>query len=169
MAIEQTLVLIKPDGAKRRLTGLVIDRLDAAGLQLAGSKMVSVTEDLARAHYQEHVGKAFFENLVRYIRGEFHAIPDSRILALVYEGENAVAAVRKVAGATNPENADPSTVRGSLGRVTTQGQFENVLHASGSVSEAEREIKLWFLPHEIIGPRYPAKKSGADPKVLVWA
>ncbi|MFA6029599.1 MAG: nucleoside-diphosphate kinase [Elusimicrobiota bacterium] len=167
--MEQTLVLVKPDGAKRRLTGLVIDRLDAAGLQLAGAKMVSVSEALAREHYQEHVGKNFFENLVRYIRGEFHAIPDQRVLALVYEGENAVAAVRKVAGATNPESADPATVRGSFGRVTTQGQFENVLHASGSVPEAEREIKLWFQPHEVIKPRYPAKTSASDPKALVWA
>ena len=77
MAIEQTLILIKPDGAKRKLTGLVIDRLEAAGLQLAGAKMVSVTVEHAREHYRELRDKPFFENLIRYIRGEFHAIPDA--------------------------------------------------------------------------------------------
>jgi nucleoside-diphosphate kinase len=154
MPTQQTLILIKPDAAKRRLTGLVIDRLDAAGLTLAGAKMVSVSEKLAREHYKEHVGKHFYEDLVRYIRGEHHAIPDQRILALVYEGEDAIALARKVAGATNPEKADPSTLRGSFGRVTTTGQIENLLHASDSPVSAAREINLWFTPSEIIRPVY---------------
>ncbi|MDE2313585.1 MAG: nucleoside-diphosphate kinase, partial [Elusimicrobia bacterium] len=72
MPTEQTLILIKPDGAARRLTGLAVDRLDAAGLEMAAAKMVSVSEDLARKHYQDLAGKPFFENLIRYIRGEFH-------------------------------------------------------------------------------------------------
>src|SRR5438105_15764445 len=127
MALEQTLVLIKPDGMHRRLTGLVIDRLEAAGLKLVGAKVVSVSEKLAREHYRDLSDKPFFENLIRYIRGEFHAIPDNRILALAYEGEGAIALVRKVAGATNPEQAEPGTIRGSFGRVTTAGQFENVI------------------------------------------
>ena len=150
MAIEQTLILIKPDGAKRRLTGLAIDRLEAAGLTLVGAKVVSVSEELAKEHYRDLADKPFFPNLIRYIRGEFHKIPDQRILALVYEGENAVKLTRLVAGATNPEQAEPGTIRGSFGRVTTEGQFENVVHASGNLADAEREIKLWFAAGEVV-------------------
>ncbi|MDE2291217.1 MAG: nucleoside-diphosphate kinase [Elusimicrobia bacterium] len=154
--MEQTLILIKPDGAKRRLTGLAVDRLEAAGLELVGAKVVSVTEPLAKEHYKDLADKPFFPNLIRYIRGEFHKIPDSRILALVYQGENAVKLTRQVAGATNPEQADPGTIRGSFGRVTTEGQFENVIHASGNLADAEREIKLWFKPGEVVG-KVPAR------------
>ncbi|MDE1976476.1 MAG: nucleoside-diphosphate kinase [Elusimicrobia bacterium] len=150
MPTEQTLILIKPDGAARRLTGLAVDRLDAAGLEMAAAKMVSVSEDLARKHYQDLAGKPFFENLIRYIRGEFHGFKDHRILALVYRGEGAVARVRQIAGATNPEEAAPGTIRGSFGRVTTKGQFENVIHASGNAADAAREIALWFKPEEIL-------------------
>lgn len=150
MAIEQTLILIKPDGAKRRLTGLAIDRLDAAGLSLVGAKMVSVTESMAKEHYKDLADKPFFPNLIRYIRGEFHKIPDSRILALVYEGEGAIALVRKIAGATNPEQAEPGTIRGSFGRITTEGQFENVIHASGNAADAAREVALWFKAGEVV-------------------
>jgi len=158
MALEQTLVLIKPDGMHRRLTGLVIDRLEAAGLKLVGAKVVSVSEKLAREHYKDLSDKPFFENLIRYIRGEFHGIADHRVVAMVFEGENGVALTRKVAGATNPEDASPDTIRGSFGRVTTKGQFENVLHASGNTKDAEREIKLWFAPHEVLhGHASPAK------------
>jgi nucleoside-diphosphate kinase len=159
MAIEQTLVLIKPDGFKRGLTGLVIDRLDQAGLELVGAKMVSVTEKLAKEHYKDLADKPFFPNLIRYIRGEFHGLAQQQVLALIYQGEGAIAKVRLVAGATNPEQADPHSIRGSFGRVTTQGQFENVLHASGNAGDAEREVKLWFRPEEIIAAA-PAAANG---------
>src|SRR5579863_8799062 len=95
MALEQTLVLIKPDGMHRRLTGLTIDRLEAAGLKLVGAKVVSVSEKLAREHYKDLSDKPFFENLIRYIRGEFHGIKDHRVLAMVYRGENAIKKVRE--------------------------------------------------------------------------
>ena len=150
MAIEQTLILIKPDGARRRLTGLAIDRLDAAGLEMVGAKMIAVSEKLAREHYASLSGKPFFEGLIKYIRGEFHAVKDHRILALVYRGENAIAAVRRVAGATNPEQAEPGTLRGSFGRITTAGQFENVIHASSDPADAAREVALWFKKDEIL-------------------
>lgn len=150
MANELTLVLIKPDGFKRGLTGLVIDRLDQTGLELVAARMVRVTEALAREHYKDLADKPFFPNLIRYIRGEFHDLKQQQVLALVYQGEGAIAKVRQVAGATNPEQADPHSIRGSFGRVTTQGQFENVLHASGNAADAEREVKLWFRPEEII-------------------
>lgn len=150
MPIEQTLILIKPDGLYRKLTGLTIDRLDAAGLELVAAKMVSVSEALAKEHYKAHAGKSFYPNLIRYIRGEFHGLKDHRVLAMVYRGENAIAKVRQVAGATNPEQAAPGTIRGSFGRVTTAGQFENVLHASSDPADALFEVNLWFKPEEIL-------------------
>ena len=171
MAIEQTLVLIKPDGVHRRLTGLVIDRLEAAGLSLSAAKVVSVSEELAREHYRDLSDKPFFANLIRYIRGEFHNLADHRVVAMVFQGESAVVLTRKVAGATNPEDAAPETIRGSFGRITTKGQFENVLHASGNLQDAEREIKLWFAPHEIMAPLYPTKAAvnGQRATSKVWA
>src|SRR5438309_8347901 len=118
MAIEQTLILIKPDGAHRRLTGLTIDRLDASGLQMVAAKMVSVSEAHAKEHYKSLSDKPFFANLIKYIRGEFHGISDHRIFAMIYRGENAIKKVREIAGATNPEQAAPGTIRGSFGRIT---------------------------------------------------
>jgi nucleoside-diphosphate kinase len=150
MTIEETLILIKPDGAKRRLTGLAIDRFDASGLEMVGAKMVSISEALANEHYSALKDKPFFPGLIRYIRGEFHGFKDHRILALVYRGENAVKKTREITGATNPEQAAPGTIRGSFGRITTEGQFENVIHASGDAADAAREVNLWFKPSEIL-------------------
>ncbi len=150
MAVEKTLILIKPDAAARRLTGLVIDRLENSGFEMVGAKLVSVSEELARKHYEALKDQPFFENLIKYIRGEFHGIKNNKILALVYKGENAISEIRKIVGATNPEQAEPWTIRGSFGRITTKGQFENVIHASGNSQDAEREIKLWFRDDEII-------------------
>ncbi|MBI3549589.1 MAG: nucleoside-diphosphate kinase [Elusimicrobia bacterium] len=169
--MEQTLVLIKPDGMRRGLTGLVLDRLESAGLQLVATRMVKVSEELAREHYRDLKDKPFFPNLIEYIRGKFHDLKHNQVLALVYEGEGAVALTRKVAGATNPEDAAPNTIRGSFGRVTTKGQFENVIHASGNVGDAEREIKLWFTPDEILQPIYPttSASNGKSAGAKAWA
>ncbi|MEF3280963.1 MAG: nucleoside-diphosphate kinase [Elusimicrobiota bacterium] len=150
MPIEKTLLLIKPDAAKRKLTGLIIDRLENSGFEMVAAKLVKVSDSLARKHYEALKDQPFFENLIKYIKGEFHNIPNNKILALVYKGENVVAEMRKIVGKTNPEEADPTTIRGSFGRITTNGQFENVIHASGNTEDAEREIKLWFKPEEII-------------------
>ena len=150
MAIEETLILIKPDGLYRKLTGLTIDRLDNSGLEMVAARMVSVSEELARDHYKSLSDKPFFENLIKYIRGEFHGLKDSRVMAMVYRGEGAIAKVRVIAGATNPEQAAPGTIRGSFGRITTAQQFENVLHASSDPADAKREIALWFKPAEIL-------------------
>ncbi|NNN07533.1 MAG: nucleoside-diphosphate kinase [Elusimicrobia bacterium] len=149
--MEQTLILIKPDGAARRLTGLTIDRLDATGLEMVAAKMICVSEKLAREHYASLSDKPFFEDLIKYIRGGYHGIKDSRILALVYRGENAIKAVRAVAGATNPEAAASGTIRGSFGRMNSvTKQFENVIHASSDPTDAAREVALWFRTDEII-------------------
>ena len=157
MAIEKTLILIKPDGMKRRLTGLAIDRLDNAGFEMAAAKMVSVTEELARKHYALLEGqgvfktKEKFEQLIKFIMGDFHGVSNRRVMAMVYRGENAIKGVRAVVGATNPEDAAPGTIRGSFGRIMSErGYYENVVHASGNTEEADREIKIWFRPEEIV-------------------
>jgi nucleoside-diphosphate kinase len=150
MAIEKTLILVKPDGMKRKLSGIVVDRLDNAGFDMVAAKIVSVSEELAREHYALLKDMPFFPNLIQFIKGDFHGVSDRRVLAMVYKGENAVKGIRAVVGATNPEQAAPGTIRGSFGRIC-QGNFENVVHASGNVEEADREIKIWFKPEEVVG------------------
>ena len=157
MAMERTLVLIKPDGMQRHLAGLSIDRLENTHLELVGAKIATVTDSLAREHYAllegkgPFVDKQLFEHLINFIKGEYHGDPKRRVLALVYQGENAVKGIRAAVGVTNPEDASPDTIRGAFGRICRKhGYFENVVHASGNVEEAEREIKIWFKPEEII-------------------
>jgi len=165
MAIERTLVLIKPDGMKRRLAGPVIGKLEEANLILIGAKVVKVSIELAREHYAAHVDKPFFKELLDYITGKLHGAPYDRVLALVYEGDDAIKKIRALSGATNPEKAEPNTIRGMYGRITTGNLMENVLHASANSIEAEREIKLWFTPQEIVHQIYPTKKEGSN---VVW-
>ena len=157
MAIERTLVLIKPDGMQRHLAGLSIDRLENTHMELVGAKIASVTDKLAREHYAllEGVGvfadKKLYEHLINFIKGEYHGDPKRRVMALVYQGENAVKRIRTAVGATNPEDASPETIRGAFGRICRKhGYFENVVHASGNAEEAAREIAIWFKPEEII-------------------
>jgi len=157
MPLERTLILIKPDGMKRRLAGLAIDKLENSGYEMTAAKVVSVTDELARKHYALLEGKGYFadpknfEALVSFIKGDLHGVSHRRVLAMVYSGENAVKGIRAVVGDTNPEKAAPGTIRGSFGRITTANVFENVVHASGTPEEAEREISIWFKPGEIVG------------------
>ena len=164
--IEQTLVLIKPDGLKKSLTGNILTRLSETKLEIAGAKIVKVTKTLASKHYRHMKDKPFFDELVKYLTGELH--DRRKVMALVYHGENAIKLVRKICGTTNPEMADPTTIRGSYGRITTKGLFENIIHASSSTEEAKREIQLWFSPCEIVYKIYPVKKSKKANKVLCW-
>jgi nucleoside-diphosphate kinase len=168
MAIEQTLVLIKPDGLKKSLTGNILTRLSETRLEIAGARIVSVTRELAEAHYAALKDQPFFQELIDYIMGELHE--RKRVMALVYHGEDAVSKVREICGATNPEEADPRTIRGAYGRITTLGIYENVIHASASPEEAEREIKLWFGPDEVVYQIFPVQETEAkNLKRLVWA
>jgi nucleoside-diphosphate kinase len=167
MAREQTLVIIKPDGLSKSLTGNVLSRLSETRLEIAAAKIVRVTRELAQEHYRALKEKPFFDELIRYIMGEFH--DRKKVMTLVYVGEDAIRLVRTIAGATNPEQADPVSIRGAYGRITTYGVYENVIHASESVAEAEREIKLWFLPDEIIFDLYPTKTVQAVGNQRVWA
>ncbi len=168
MAIEQTLILIKPDGLIKSLTGNVISRLSEAKLTIMGAKVVRVSRELAEKHYEHLKDKPFFEELIEYIMGDVHKT--HRVLALVYQGEKAIAKIRDVVGDTDPEKADPVSIRGSYGRVTRAGVFENVVHASSSPEDAEKEIKLWFMPDEIVEDLYPVKEATfKEIKRLVWA
>ena len=152
---QQTLILIKPDGLKKSLTGNILTRLSETKLEIIAAKMVRVSRELASAHYGQLRGKPFFEELIKYIMGELH--DRKKALAMVYWGEDAIARVRGIAGSTNPEEANPISIRGQYGRITTKGVYENVIHASANESEAEHEIKLWFEPDEIIVDLYPTK------------
>ena len=163
--LDQTLVLIKPDALKNSLTGYVLSQLSEfhSGLRFAGTKVVSVSRILAEEHYAEHRGKIFYPSLIEYIMGRIH-YPDEphkqRVIAIVYQGPDAVKKVRELAEPTNPHEARlecPGCIR-SLGTVVplidAQGKeigqrMDNLIHASATPEEAEHEIKLWFRPSEI--------------------
>jgi nucleoside-diphosphate kinase len=165
---EPTLVVIKPDGIQKSLTGNVLTRLSETHLIIIAAKIVQVSRPLAELHYQHLKDKKFFEDLIKFIMGEYHT---KRTLALIYYGENAISKVRDICGATNPEEATPGTIRGSFGRITTKGVFENVVHASSCLEDAQREIRLWFEPGEIVIDKlYPTKEVVLqDFHKSVWA
>ncbi|MBN2401292.1 MAG: nucleoside-diphosphate kinase [Spirochaetes bacterium] len=168
MAVEQTLILIKPDGLVKSLTGNILSRLSEAKLIIVGSKTVRVSRELAEKHYKHLTGKPFFEELIRYIMGELHS--SNRVVAFVYQGEDAIKKIRDIVGDTNPENANPVSIRGAYGRITTSGVFENVVHASSSNEDAEIEIKLWFKPEDLVEDIYPTKEiTVSNKKEIVWA
>lgn len=165
---EATLILIKPDGLKKSLTGNILTRLSETKLEIVAAKMTRVSQRLATAHYQHLKDKPFFPELIKYLQGELHN--RRKVMALIYWGEDAITKCRQLAGATNPEAADSTSIRGSYGRITTKGLYENVVHVSSNSSEAEREIKLWFTPEEIIVDLYPVIEAAERrKKVKVWA
>lgn len=137
--MEKTLVLIKPDAVERGLIGEIISRLEKRGLRLAAAKFVQVSKSFAEEHYAVHKGKPFYNGLVKYITA-------SPVMAMVWEGENAIAAVRQTMGSTNPIEAAPGTVRHDLAVKMSR----NLTHASDSPASANMEIKLWFKDEEII-------------------
>lgn len=164
--IQTTLVLIKPDGLKKSLTGNVLTRLSETKLDIVGAKIVKVSKELAAEHYRELKDKPFFNDLLKYLMGEYHK---KKVMALVYWGEDAIDKVRKICGATNPEEAEPVSIRGAYGRITTKGVYENVIHASANMPEAEREIKLWFSPDDVITDIYPSKTVKSNCEKKIWA
>jgi nucleoside-diphosphate kinase len=133
MAAERTLVLIKPDAMERGLAGEILARFERRGLVVREAQLVHVDQNLAAEHYAEHVDKPFYAELVEFITS-------SPTLALVLEGEGAIAVVRTTIGATDPADAGPGTVRGDL----ALSMPDNLVHGSDSPESAEREIGLWF-------------------------
>ena len=137
--MEQTFVFVKPDGVQRGLIGEIIARLEKRGLRLSAAKFMAVSQDLAEKHYAIHKGKPFYDGLIQYITS-------APVMAMVWEGPNAVAAVRQTMGATRPTEAAPGSVRHDFGLEVGR----NLTHASDSVENAKAEIKLWFDPAELV-------------------
>ena len=156
----KTLILIKPDGLSKSLTGNVLTRFSECRLEIIGAKILRVGRELAEKHYAEHTEKPFYDELIDYITGKLHK--RHKVMALVYYGPNAIDKIRDICGNTNPEKAEPESIRGQYGRILTSGLFENVVHASDTVEAAEREIKLWFEPDELIYDIYPSQKKSFD-------
>ena len=165
---EATLILVKPDGLKKSLTGNILTRLSETKLEIVACRITRVSRELAEEHYRHLKDKPFFGDLMQYICGELH--DRRKVMALLYWGEDAITKCRSLAGSTNPEEADPTSIRGSYGRITTGGVYENVIHVSANAEDTEREIKLWFKPCEIIVDLYPVKEEVLkDKKTKVWA
>jgi nucleoside-diphosphate kinase len=137
--VEQTLVLVKPDGVQRSLIGEVISRLERRGLRIIAAKFMPVSTELAEEHYAIHQGKPFYENLIKYITS-------APVMAMVWEGPNAIAAVRQTMGDTRPTEAPPGSVRHDFALEVGR----NLTHASDSVENGQKEIALWFSPEELV-------------------
>jgi len=137
--LERSLVLVKPDGVQRGLIGEVIHRLEQRGLILVGAKFMSISLELAEAHYSIHKGKTFYDGLIKYITS-------APVMAMVWEGPNAVTAIRQTLGATHPTEAAPGTVRHDF--ALTVGR--NITHASDSPDNGKAEVNLWFTPDELV-------------------
>lgn len=175
-ALEQTLVLIKPDALKNSVTGFILSQLSEfhTGSRFAAAKIVNVNRLLAEEHYAEHRGKAFYEPLLDYIMGVIHYPGENswkrRVIAIVYQGADVMKKIRSMAGPTNPHNArdeQPGCLR-ALGAVipvtdeesrVVDHRLDNLVHASACPEDAEREIKLWFTPQDIppLMRAYPAE------------
>lgn len=147
MNAQSVLVLIKPDGMQKAIAGEVISLFLASDLKLTGLKLMKVPLKLAQAHYGHLRGQEYFKKIVSYLTGDLHG--KNPVVAMVFTGEGAVAKCRRIAGATNPEEADPKSVRGKFGRITTKGVFENLVHVSSDPQEARREIAIWFKKREL--------------------
>lgn len=170
MKEQQCLVVIKPDGIVKSLTGNIISALSETKLKIVGAKIMKVSEN--RAHIEKHYASLkvrkpqFFQATIDYMTGKYHA---DRVLALVYQGEDAINKIREICGVTNPEDASPITIRGKYGRISSKtGVFENVVHASDSPESAEEEIKLWFSPSELAETIYPTKEESLKLTRRAW-
>ena len=139
MAVERTLVLIKPDAVERSLAGEILGRIERRGFRVVGGKLLRVDRALGERHYAEHSEKPFFGELVEFITS-------APTWALVVEGEGAIATLRKTIGATNPADAEPGSIRGDL----ATSMPDNLVHGSDSPGSAEREIELWFADDELV-------------------
>lgn len=139
MAVEKTFIMIKPDGVQRGLIGQVIQRFEQKGLQLIAAKLMHIPKELAEQHYGEHKEKPFFGELVDFITS-------GPVMAMVWQGENAIKVAREMMGKTNPAEAAPGTVRGDFGLQVSM----NVIHGSDSPESAEREINLFFKQEELL-------------------
>jgi nucleoside-diphosphate kinase len=137
--MERTLVLVKPDGVQRGLIGEIIGRLERRGLRLVAAKFIQVSQELAETHYAIHKGKPFYDGLIKYITS-------APVMAMVWEGPNAVAAIRQTMGATRPTDAAPGSIRHDFALEVGR----NLTHASDSIENGEKEAALWFNTAELV-------------------
>lgn len=137
--MEKTFVMIKPDGVQRGLVGEILQRFERKGFKIKGLKLLQVTEELAAKHYEEHIGKPFYPELVEYITS-------GPVVAMVLEGNSVISEVRKINGATNPLEAQPGTIRGDY----AQDISMNIIHGSDSLDSAQREIAIYFSEYELV-------------------
>jgi len=137
--VERSLVLVKPDGVQRGLVGEVIARFERRGLRLVGAKFMQVSQDLAKQHYAEHEGKPFYDGLISYITS-------APVMAMVWEGPNAVAAIRQTVGSTKPVESVPGTIRHDFALEVGR----NLIHASDKPETGVRETALWFKNEELV-------------------
>ena len=145
MAIERTLIIIKPDGVQRNLVGEIISRFERRGLKIAGLKLMQISQQLAETHYEAHRGKGFFAPTVAYMSSQ-----PTVVIAL--EGPNAIAIARQTIGATKPIEAAPGSIRADLGVDISR----NLVHGSADATDAARELTLYFKPEELINYSRPA-------------
>jgi len=136
-ALEETLVLVKPDGVARGLTGEILGRIEAKGYALVDIRLVQADRDLLASHYEEHVGKPFYEPLVEFMQS-------GPTVAIRVAGNSVIAGFRSLAGTTDPTTAAPGTIRGDLGRDWGLKVQQNLVHGSDSPESAARELALWF-------------------------
>jgi len=134
---ERTLILVKPDGVKRGLSGQILSRIEAKGYTLVAVELRTASAELLAAHYEEHVGKPFYEPLVEFMMS-------GPTLAIVAEGDRVIEGFRSLAGTTDPTTAPPGTIRGDLGRQWPTKVLQNLVHGSDSTESAAREIGIWF-------------------------
>jgi len=137
--VERSLVLVKPDGVQRALIGEVVSRLERRGLRLVAAKFMAVTRELAETHYAIHKGRPFYDGLIAYIIS-------APVMAMVWEGPNAVAAIRQTMGATRPTEAAPGSLRHDFALEVGR----NLTHASDTVENGEKETALWFTKNELV-------------------
>ena len=164
---ESALVIIKPDAISKGLTGFILNKFEEAGLNIIAVKMAGTNKALAENHYANLKGQPFFDEVIKFFIGKYHK--KNRLMAIIYYGESAIKNCRKIAGATNPEEATPKSLRGAFGRITTKGIYENVVHVSGTKKDAKREIQLWFKPREITISLYATEdKIVKSHKERVW-
>jgi nucleoside-diphosphate kinase len=137
--MERSLVLVKPDAVQRGLIGEVIMRLERRGLRLVGAKFLAVSDELAMTHYAIHKGKPFYEGLIRYITS-------APVMAMVWEGPDAINAIRQTMGATRPTEASPGSIRHDFALEIGR----NLTHASDTAENGIKEVELWFRPEELV-------------------
>ena len=148
MSLEKTFVMIKPDGVKRGIVGEIISRFERAGFKVVAMKLIYVDRDFSKKHYSEHIEKPFYKSLENFL-------VSGPVLAMVLEGAKAISRVRTMVGATEPNSANPGTIRGDFSHITYDradskgGEMPNLIHASDSTESSKKEIALWFSQNEI--------------------